>query len=127
MRTNVVVDRVMIVGAVCAYGAFSTDNDVAVLMPAYGVLCVEPDKAERHAVYIHSCRFACFQALLIHEHPRQMSDVDEGCTGQSPTLLHRRGCREVVNLRYGVLVIGPGFVVQLKFGVVEIPHVGSSC
>ena len=81
VRTNVVVDRVVIVSAVGTDGTFPTDNDIAILMPAYGVLSVEPDEAECHAVYIHSCRFACFPALLVHEHPRQMSDVDEGCTG----------------------------------------------
>ena len=111
MHTNVVVDRVMIVSAVCAYGAFPTDNDIAVLMPAYGVLCMEPAEAKCHAMYIHSCKFACFQTLLVHKHLRLMSDVDKGCTGQSPTLLHRHSCREVVNLGYCVLVIGPGFVV----------------
>ena len=126
VRTNVVVDRVMIVGAVGTYGAFPTDNHVAVLVPAYGVLIMEPDEAECHAVYIHSCRFACSPACLIHKHLHQMSDIDEGCTGQLPTLLHWHCCREVVDLGYRILVIGLGFAVQLQVGVVEIPDIGSS-
>ena len=39
------VYRVMVVGAICTYGAFPTNNDVVVLMPAYGILFMEPGKA----------------------------------------------------------------------------------
>ena len=71
----------MVVGAICTYGAFSADNDIVVLMLAYGVLFVEPDKAKHYAVHIHSPRMTCFPALLIHKHPCQMSNEDVWCTG----------------------------------------------
>ena len=122
-----IVYQVMVVGAICTYGAFPTDNNVVVLMPAYGILFVELDKAERYAIHIHSPRVTCFPALLVHEHPCQMSNEDVWCTGQPPTSLHRRDCREVVNLSDGILVIGLGFVVQFERGVVKIPYVGGSC
>ena len=117
----------MVVGAICTYGAFPANNNVVVLMPAYGILFVEPDMAEHYAVHVHSPRVTCFPALLVHEHPRQMSNEDVWYTGQLPTPLHRHDCHEVVNLSDGILVIGPGFVVQFECGVVKIPYVGGSC
>ena len=111
MHTNVVVDRVVIVGTVGTDWAFSTDDHVPVLVPANGIFIMKPDEAECHAVYIHSCRLACSPARLVHEHLCQMSDIDEGCTGQSSTFLHRCSSCEVVDLGYCILVIGPGFAV----------------
>ena len=108
----------MVVGAICTYGAFPTNNDIVVLMPAYGVLFIE---AKRYAVHIHSNRVTCFLSLLIHEHPHQMSNEDIWCTGQLPTILHWHDCREVGNLSDGILVIVPGFVIQFERRFVKIP------
>ena len=71
-----VVDRVMIIGTVGADGTFPTDDHILVLVPANGVFVMQTYEAKGHAVYIHSGRVACSQALLIHKHPHQMCDVD---------------------------------------------------
>ena len=119
MCPYMIVYRVMVVGAICTYGAFPADNDVVVSMPAYGVLFMELDKTKCYAVHIHSPRLMCFPALLIHEHPRQMSNEDVWCTGQPLTFLHQRDCREVINLSDGILVIGLGFVASLSMGLLR--------
>ena len=111
MRTDVVVDRVMIIGTVGADGTFPTDDHVLVLVPANGVFVMQTYEAKGHAVCIHSGRVAHSQAFLIHEHPCQMGDVDEGRTGQLPTSLHRRGLSEIVDLGYGVPVVVLGLVI----------------
>ena len=127
MRTDVVVDRVVIIGTVGTDRTFPTDDHVLVLVPANGVFVMQTYEAKGHAVYIHSGRVARSQALLIFEHPHQMGDVDVGHAGQLPTSLHRHGLSEIVELGYGVPVVVPGLVVQLQTLVVEISDVGSSC
>ena len=119
VRTDVVVDRVVIIGTVGTDETLPTDDHILVLVPANGIFVMQTYEAKGHAVYIHSGRVARSQALLVHEHPCQMGDVDEGHTGQLLTSLHRRGLSEIVDLGYGILVVVPGLLSSFRLGLLR--------